>query len=306
MAMQGANNQATQVRSSITLATDAGKKASGSESSTSSATPVVGKQGGTVGGGFMQSATAQPGATLNSAPTTTTNPRYTASSATASRAKQFENKDGEDEVDAWQEKRLEAARNGDRKAYEKAVKESGDDIRESDQLLACLTGESELDLAILAGSKKTAKALSKAGFKTSSWAGLDDNTLAQLPKVFDSKNEAELEKAMSKSVLEMNQLVTANTGTELLVLACRIDSPKLAEAWIKAHPKSLQSQRLGNAILQRTELHVPIRAGSMAITKLMLELGAIPGLMDIAMAQGQIKELLQRTYDALPSEQRYE
>jgi hypothetical protein len=273
-------------------------------------TPAVNAQSGAAGGAFAQSFTASPGTASNAAPATTAKPRYAGSSKASVRADQPDDEDSGDEAewDRWCEQRHDAALKGDLKAYEKAAKQGlkSKAPATTDELLNLTLGESELDLAILAGSGKWTKILLKRGCATGSWKGLDDEILKRLPELFSTKDEEALEKAMAKRGLEMQQLATANTGTELLSLACRINSLKLAQAWIKAHPESLTINKATEKnVMQRNALEVPIRANSRSITKLMLDLGAVPGLMEVGRARGELKELLQQAYDATPMEQRY-
>jgi hypothetical protein len=166
--------------------------------------------------------------------------------------------------------------------------------------------ETKLDKAIRKGETLKVAVLLTAGTGSANWIGLDVKAMKHLPKLFEARDEAALLAAIEKHDFSLDQLARANRGADLLKLACRIDSVKLARAWINAHPDSLTFDLNGNVPMRRTQLGIPIWANSFSITKLMLDMGAIPGQAEIAAATGEIKKLLETRADALPWAERYD
>jgi hypothetical protein len=197
--------------------------------------------------------------------------------------------------DLWQ-LRCRAALAGDSQAYEAAADRDPmlKDLTPAGERMDIVLGQSELDLAIRAGSARWTRRLREAGVVASEWSGLDAGALEALPDIVSAQNETCLRQAIGRSGMRLQALLQADQGMALLYLATRIGSEDLARQWLNAHPERVDPAFAG---AQSDSVLLPaIQAGSIRIIRLLLDAGARPKAREVLQADGELRELLERAY----------
>lgn len=178
------------------------------------------------------------------------------------------------------------------------------------QAFSAADANREMDFAIQAGSTIWTQKLRKLGAASSLWPNVDKKLLLALPQLYRARDEASLLKTLKDSKIDLQQLARAGTAYAALRLGIRSESESLVREWAQAHPKCLQEtmtpvMRGHTSLEENTALIHPIKAGSLKIARLLLELGVKPHRIDIQQADGEIKALLEKAYAALPENERY-